>query len=255
MRIDKNILLLAKKQFCLDCNCLEGKNPTQLGKHGIHINRAKKLPGARIYHNELFFRAITSFGELFIMADETIYPWAKEFFKDASPEWFCSFKNLREIDRKMNEHGREILDTHIHFLPDMDAGIVEPICNVKWYEKDEILPFKEKNPFGNALMFSETQPDMLAVAAFDKEKMIGMAGASADGKYMWQIGIDVLPEYRGHGLAANLTALIKQEIIRRKKVPFYGTSESHSVSQSVAIKAGFLPAWAEIFTHKLPMRK
>lgn len=255
MKIDKNILALAKKQFCLDSNCLEEKKLVQPGKKEIHINRSKKLPGARIYQNEFFFKAITCFGELFIMADDAIYPWAVDFFKEASPEWFCCYKNLREIDRKLNEYGREILDTHIYFLPDSDAGTVQPICDVKWYEKDEILQLKENNLFGNALMFSEAQPDMLAVAALNKGKMIGMAGASADGEYMWQIGIDVLPEYRGHGLASNLTTLIKQEIERRGKVPFYGTSESHSVSQSVAIKAGFLPAWAEIYTHKIPTEK
>lgn len=36
---------------------------------------------------------------------------------------------------------------------------------------------------------------------------MGMAGASEDSKTMWQIGIDVLPEYSGRGIVANLTIL------------------------------------------------
>ena len=82
---------------------------------------------------------------------------------------------------------------------------------------------------------------------FDQEAMAGMAGASEDGAYLWQIGINVVPECAGKGLAAELVRSLKNEIIRRGKVPFYGTSESHTISQTVALKAGFVPAWTEIY--------
>ena len=85
------------------------------------------------------------------------------------------------------------------------------------------------------------------VECFDQEAMAGMAGASEDGAYLWQIGINVVPECAGKGLAAELVRSLKNEIIRRGKVPFYGTSESHTISQTVALKAGFVPAWTEIY--------
>jgi hypothetical protein len=43
---------------------------------------------------------------------------------------------------------------------------------------------------------------------------------------------------------------LKQEIIARGKVPYYGTAESHAVSRNVAIASGFLPAWCEIQVRK-----
>ena len=43
---------------------------------------------------------------------------------------------------------------------------------------------------------------MLAVGAYDNGKLIGLAGCSADCEMMYQIGVDVLPEYRRKGLAA-----------------------------------------------------
>ncbi len=86
---------------------------------------------------------------------------------------------------------------------------------------------------------------------FDQSHMAGMAGASVDGEYLWQIGINVVPEYMGRGLAVKLVRQLKEEIIRRGKVPFYGTSESHTVSQSIAIKAGFMPAWTEIYAKSI----
>lgn len=96
---------------------------------------------------------------------------------------------------------------------------------------------------------------MLAVAAFDGDKIMGMAGASADSKNMWQIGIDVLPEYRSKRIGRSLVALLKNEILRRGKVPFYSTSGSHFHSQNIAINSGFFPIWAELYSKRIGVVK
>ena len=44
---------------------------------------------------------------------------------------------------------------------------------------------------------------------------------------------------------------LKEAILAKNKVPFYGTVQSHMISKSVAIKAGFMPAWSELYTMKL----
>ena len=126
-----------------------------------------------------------------------------------------------------------------------------------WFEQDEILGFKDNNRFTSAISFWKGHPDVLAVAALKKDgaaeygnleqgHMAGMAGASLDGAYLWQIGIDVDKECAGQGLGHKLVRALKEEILRRGKVPFYGTSESHIVSQTVGLKAGFVPAWTEV---------
>ena len=74
-----------------------------------------------------------------------------------------------------------------------------------------------------------------------------MGGASLDGLYTRQIGIDVLPAYRGEGLATRLVRGVKQKIREDGYLPFYGTAESHALSRSVGVKSGFLPAFSEIF--------
>ena len=55
--------------------------------------------------------------------------------------------------------------------------------------------------WSNALCEKRKELDILGVGAFDKEKLVGLAACSADGEKMWQIGIDVLPEYRNQGIA------------------------------------------------------
>ena len=88
--------------------------------------------------------------------------------------------------------------------------------------------------------------DVLGVGAYDNGKLIGLAGCSADCDDMWQIGVDVLPEYRRKGIASALTSNLAVEIIERGKVPFYCCAWSNIRSAKNAIRSGFMPAWVEM---------
>jgi predicted GNAT family acetyltransferase len=63
---------------------------------------------------------------------------------------------------------------------------------------------------------------------------------------MYQIGVDVLPEYRRRGIASALTSRLAIEIMKRGKVPFYCAAWCNLGSVRNAIKCGFRPAWAEL---------
>ena len=75
----------------------------------------------------------------------------------------------------------------------------------------------------------------------------GKAGATSDSDRMWQIGINVMPEAEGLGIGTMLVAAIKNEILDKNRLPFYGTAMSHIASQRVALGAGFVPAWSELY--------
>ena len=86
---------------------------------------------------------------------------------------------------------------------------------------------------------------MLAVIALDGDTVMGMAGCSADTPELWQIGIDVLPEYRKRGVGRALVTLLRNEALRRGAVPYYGTSLSNLPSWRIALGSGFYPLWVE----------
>lgn len=88
--------------------------------------------------------------------------------------------------------------------------------------------------------------DVLGVGAYDGSTLVGLAACSADCDDMWQIGVDVLPEYRRQGIASALTSRLTKEIINRGKVPFYCTAWSNVRSVRNAVKSGFIPAWVEM---------
>ena len=53
--------------------------------------------------------------------------------------------------------------------------------------------------WSNALCSDRKERDVLGVGAYDGEKLVGLAGCSADADEMWQIGVDVLQDYRRNG--------------------------------------------------------
>ena len=103
------------------------------------------------------------------------------------------------------------------------------------------------NPeWSNALCADRKHLDVLGVGAYDNGKLIGLAGCSADCDDMWQIGVDVLSEYRRKGIASAITSRLAVEILSRGKIPFYCTAWSNIRSVRNAVKSGFIPAWAEM---------
>ena len=100
--------------------------------------------------------------------------------------------------------------------------------------------------WGNALCADRKELDVLGVGAYDGEKLVGLAACSADCDNMWQIGVDVLPEYRRMGIASSLTSNLAIEIIERGKVPFYCCAWSNLKSVKNALRSGFVPGWVEM---------
>lgn len=270
LRVSREALTAARKQFCLDIG-MPWEEYQANAEQRVYIQKAVykeglnqvAAEGARVYAGGSdFFHAIICLGQLFLVVDEQIYDWAAEKFTGYPPEWFCEFGNLRMIDEKLQMYGHAIKDTHIYMLPG-EESVGKSCCRDEnthiWFDRQEILRFRENNRFNSAICFWKNQPDMLAVAAlkpeavedgikiFDQSLMDGMAGVSADGEYLWQIGINVVKEAEGRGLAAGLVRRMKEAVIRQGKTPFYGTSESHTISQTVGLKAGFVPAWTEVF--------
>lgn len=212
----------------------------------------EKIEGRRVYSNDdTFFKICSIHGKLiFSCADTQLLDWLKDTYSETSADWFANYPNLRLLDNKLLQFGHKIEDLHHFYLP---RGITEINHNLdlKWYNQEEILQFKGDNRFKYALGFWETAPDVIAVASIKDNEILGLAGASADSPTMWQIGIDVTPQGKHLGLGTKLVTILKNEILNRGILAFYGTGEFHMLSQRVAIQSGFIPTWAELYTSKI----
>ena len=154
--------------------------------------------------------------------------------------------NMHWLNEKLLSKGLMTCFMAEYYLPDVNRLTSLPcsyelrVLNKEQFE-DLYLP-----EWTNALCSDRKQLDVLAVGAYDGDKLVGLAGCSADADEMWQIGVDVLPEYRRNGIASAITSRLALEILERDKVPFYCTAWSNIRSVRNAVKSGLIPAWAEM---------
>ncbi|MCI8799819.1 MAG: GNAT family N-acetyltransferase [Lachnospiraceae bacterium] len=154
--------------------------------------------------------------------------------------------NMHWLDEEMSKMGQKVCFMAEYFLPDRNRlSRISCDYELKIFTHDDFdelyLP-----EWGNALCADRKELDVLGIGACDNGKLIGLAGASADCDSMWQIGVDVLPEYRRKGVASSLISNLAFEILQRDKVPFYCCAWSNIRSAKSAIKSGFMPAWVEM---------
>lgn len=186
---------------------------------------------------------------LFCGQPELISLYESEY-KDESPEWFFEFGNMRKLDEKLRALGYRIGMAHPFYISCAASEVPFFDAEIGWYDEKEIEAFRGDSRFDEAFAFSEDAPDIIGVSASRGGKIIGMAGASRDSSRMYQIGINVDEGFRGEHIGSGLVTLLKNEILRRGVLPFYGTSMSHIASQRTALRAGFFPAWAELTVKK-----
>ena len=213
----------------------------------------------RFKKDDAILKVLCINGKCIFSGQEKILEECKEIFKGLNGAWMSQYKYLYWLDDLLLEHKYFLEDLHHYYLPlgvellsEEDFKAIESEYEVKWYEGDEIEQFRGDKRFVHAYSFLPDAPDVLGVAVVKNGEILGMAGASADSDVMWQIGIDVMPESKGQNLGPFITILLKREILKRGKLPYYGTVESHIQSQKVAVKSGFLPYWAEINSARLP---
>ena len=154
--------------------------------------------------------------------------------------------NMNWLNDRLTERGHRVCFMAEYYLPDPER-IPDKTCR---YETKVLTQedFKELYlpQWSNALCEDRKQLDVLGVGAYDNGRLVGLAGCSADCEDMWQIGVDVLPEYRRRGIASALTSALAREILVRGKVPFYCSAWSNMRSAGNAVNSGFIPAWAEM---------
>lgn len=248
----REALSLGIKQLATDYNA----RPEDFIRPGITFTPPALNPGRRVYSDEMPFFELAAVGHAaVIMADEALRPELDEWIKDVEhPHWLLEFPRLLTLSKILEPYGWQLTQTFHCYLPAGSFGPVSPPEGLEFrlLERGGIGELYPNSDWPNALQddYNPKRPDVLALAAVDGGKIVGMAGASADAPGMWQAGIDVLPEYRGRGLGTLLVRGLCHEVQKRGAVPFYGTSLSNIHSQNISCRCGFAPAWVAVSARK-----
>ena len=240
---NEKILQIALQQSAYDCNC----SPEDfLGEEHI-VTLSVKHPKARKYLPLPFECDLVSYGNNVVaQTSERLTEVVREYISKYVVAHSFETPNVHVLDEMLLPYHLKVCFTAVYYLPDVDK-IRELPCpyemRVLHQEDFRELYLPE---WGNALCEKRKELDVLGVGAYDNGKLIGLAGCSADCEDMYQIGIDVLPEYRRQGIASALTSKLALEILKLDKVPFYCTAWCNLKSVRNAIKCGFSPAWVEL---------
>lgn len=238
---------IAARQLAMDYNA----PPEAFFREGVTITENRALPGRIRFTEEMpFFQLVTTGQGAVICADprihEAVRAWAK---KRERGHWLLEYPNLKEAEAILAPYGWELTQTFHMCLPTR-AFTPRPLPQglaARWYDErsvGELYPSR----FTNAISERENplRPDVIALAALDGGTVAALAGASADSEAMWQVGIDVLPDYRGRGLGTLLVENLCAAIVEKGKLPFYSTSLANLHSQNIALNCGFRPAWVGV---------
>lgn len=240
---NEEILQTALQQSSYDCNC----NPDDFLSNENKIVISQKCEHARSYLPLPLECDMVSYGNNIVAQ---VSPRMKE-----TVEWYIGkydaahcfeSPNVIALNEKLAQFEYKVCFMAEYFLPDVDV-LREQTCS---YDINVLTPAQFGQYYTvqwqNALCEKRKHLDVLAVGAFDRDKLVGLAGCSADCEAMYQIGVDVLPEYRRKGIASAITSRLAIEILKSGKVPFYCAAWSNIKSVRNAIKSGFRPAWVEL---------
>lgn len=237
------ILKIALQQSAVDFSCtpedfLKTENKVVLSVDSQEASSYQRLP---------FDCALASYGTNVVAAvrEELLEP-VRRFVESYPPEHCFETPNLYVLNESLEPLGLGVCFMSEYFLPDVTRLREQPCPYPLRLLTQEAFPPLYIPEWSNALCAERKQLDVLAVGAYAGDKLAGLAGCSADCGSMWQIGIDVLPEYRRQGIAAALTSRLALETLRRGKVPFYRAAWSNVKSVRNALKCGFYPAWVEL---------
>lgn len=194
--------------------------------------------GDFLFYNRSDFSIICTNDKVFMRSDNPkLMEILEATYKDYPGQWFAESVNIKKLSKILNEFNIEI-DNFFPLMTYSHKKIEPSKFDFIKIEKNQIGKFmgKSKMPF----CFDES--DRLGLAYYDDNKLIGLAGASVSGKYLWDIGIEKFSfdeKYKGLGVSLlnSLAKIIRNEY--KEISPITATQFSHTRSIDTAIRAGF----------------
>lgn len=243
MMTNERIWQIALQQSACDCNC----EPEDFLRQESVVTISRSHPDARKYLPLPFACDLVSYGSNIVaQTSEELAEIVRAYISKYPVEHCFETPNMHALERELAPYDLKVCFMAEYFLPDVE--LVKPLSceyELRLLTQQDFAGLYLPE-WSNALCEARKELDVLGVGAYDHGRLIGLAGCSADCKEMYQIGIDVLPDYRRRGVAAALTSRLALEVLARDKVPFYCAAWSNIKSVRNALKCGFRPAWVEL---------
>ena len=243
MLTNEDIWRIALNQSAIDFGCAPEDFLTE--ESLVTISRAH--PEARKYLPLPFACDLVSYGNNIVaQCSEALAPAVKDYITSYPTAHCLETPHLHALEEALRPYGLKVCFMAEYFLPDVEQLKPLPCAYELRILRQEDFAELYLPQWSDALCEKRKELDVLGVGAYDGGRLVGLAGCSADCRDMYQIGVNVLPEYRRQGIAAAVTSRLALEILALGKVPFYCAAWCNLKSVRNAIKCGFRPAWVEV---------
>ena len=240
---NQEILQIALQQSAYDCNC---KPDDFLSEQNI-VTISKPDTRARKYLPLPLECDLVSYGNNIVaQTSEITKATVQKYISNKEPYRCFETPDINAFNDLLVQFDLKVCFMAEYYLPDL-TKLKELDCGyeLRVLQNSELSDLYTDR-WKHCLTFDDRERDVLAVGAYNNGELVGLAGCSSDCETMYQIGVDVFPEYRRKGIASAVTSRLAIEIIKLGKVPFYCAAWSNIRSARNAITSGFRPAWVEL---------
>jgi len=246
----ESALKLVRQILAADFACEE----SDFDKEGITFCLAKELEGARRFPLPEKLLAVVTMGRgAVVSCSADRLHWARTNLKGHSPEALFYALAIARMEKYVGRDGQTMFGPELKYICTQDSlrpHHLDGEVGIDLIHEESIKRLYGDNLFPNALgrHYDPQRPRLLGCSASHDGVTVGLATASADSDSMWQVGIDILPDYRNRGIGRALVSRLTQAVFKVEKLPYYCTGISNITSRRLAISIGYRPAWVEIFS-------
>lgn len=218
------------------------------------VNVFKAMAGRRRFpFRDVMLQAVTVGEGAVICVDAGREAWARDVLAPLAPEAVFAHHGLSAIYQRLAADGVEAIGPSPSYLCHKATlrAVPRPAgFRIELLTGKAIEPLYRHEGLQMALSYytEGDRPDTMASVAWQGEELVGVAACSADNEQMWQVGIDVRPEWRGRGVAKWLVHQVTSAILDSGRIPYYATGLHNLASQRIAAAVGYYPAWTSLWS-------
>ncbi|MBQ6877473.1 MAG: hypothetical protein IJO22_03610 [Oscillospiraceae bacterium] len=224
---------IVKKHLAKDFNCTEN----DFDSYKIVVTELKESG------NKAMKAACFGGSAIFSVLPKMV-PDFKRIFEGKDPDWIFETNSLIMLAEILYLHGHTIDDMYQYSVPDFSLPKTEAKYDIEILDSG-FDRFKSEPLAAEVFDLESHGPIALMLRAKKNGKTIAIAGAYSESDFLWQINLAVAPEERFGFAGENVLALIKDAVIEKGKIPYFG-GPFCKISPNTASSAGFFPFWTQI---------
>ena len=244
--VTETVKTVLARDYCCGTNAFDRNENT--------VGLARETPGRRKFPFKPDAVSIATMGKAIVaVAGDRHLSWLRKHIRTLTRDEIFSPKFVSTIEARMAGESQHVYGPNISLVYEpqsLKIRIYPKGLNIELLRDVEIHRLYDNPGYRNALRYNPDgdRPDVLAAAVWDGKDLIAVAAASQDCREMYQIGVDVIPEYRAKGIGTAAVSHLTREIFEKGIIPYYSTRASNIASLNTAIGIGYYPLWTELYS-------